>query len=117
MAFEIKEKEEGEVRIVKLSGELDSSSVTVFSLKFKEITGKNGPKKYVLDLEGLEFISSAGWTAFLNECKQLRAAGGDLKIAAMQPDAKRVYDLVGIDSVIENFETVKEAAKSYGKNG
>ncbi len=117
MAFDIKESEEGEIRVVELNGELDSSSVPVFSLRFKEISEKHASKKYVLDMKGLEFISSAGWTAFLNECKQLRAAGGDLKIAAMQADAKRVYDLVGIDSVIENFETVKEAVKSYGKNG
>ena len=117
MAFDIKESTDGEIKVAELSGELDSSSVTGFSLKFKELSGRSASKKYVLDLAGLEFISSAGWTAFLNECKQLRAAGGDLKIAAMQADAKRVYDLVGIDSVIENYETVKEAVKSYGKNG
>ncbi len=117
MAFEIRENEDGEIIIVALFGELDSSSVAAFSLGFKDIIGKRGPKKYVLDLKGLEFISSAGWTAFLNEFKQLRASGGDLKLAAMQQDAKRVYSLVGIDGVIESHETVKEAVKSYaGKN-
>ncbi|HDQ26531.1 MAG TPA: anti-sigma factor antagonist [bacterium] len=117
MTLDIRENEESEVVVVELCGELDSSSVAVFTLKFREITGKRASKKYVLDMKGLEFISSAGWTAFLNECKELRAAGGDLKIAAMQADAKRVYGLVGIDSVIESHEAVKDAVKSYAKNG
>jgi anti-anti-sigma factor len=115
MAFEIRENEDGEIIIVELSGELDSSSVAAFSLGFREITGKRGLKKYVLDLKGLEFISSAGWTAFLNEFKQLRLSGGDLQLAAMRQDAKRVYTLVGVDGVIESHETVKEAVKSYAK--
>lgn len=115
MAFEIREKEDGEIMILELCGELDSSSVAVFNLGFMEISGKRGPVKYVLDLKGLEFISSAGWTAFLNEFKQLRSSGGDLKLAAMRQDAKRVYSLVGIDGVIESHETVKEAVKSYAK--
>jgi anti-anti-sigma factor len=115
MAFEIREKEDGEITIVELCGELDSSSVAAFNLGFREISGRRGPKKYVLDLKGLEFISSAGWTAFLNEYKQLKASGGDLKLAAMQQDAKRVYELVGINGVIESHETVKEAVKSYAK--
>jgi anti-sigma B factor antagonist len=116
MTLDIKEKQEGEIVIVEMNGELDSSSVPVFNLSFKEILEKHGPKKYVLDMKGLAFISSAGWTAFLNECKQLRATGGDLKIAAMQADAKRVYDLVGIDSMIESYVALKDAVKSYAKN-
>jgi anti-anti-sigma factor len=115
MAFEIREKEDGEITIVELCGELDSSSVAAFNLGFREISGRRGPKKYVLDLKGLEFISSAGWTAFLNEFRQLRASGGDLKLAAMLPDAKRIYALVGINGVIQSYETVKEAVKSYAK--
>lgn len=115
MVLEIKQKEDGQIIVVELNGELDSSSVAAFSLRFREISGKHGPVKYVLDLKALEFISSAGWSAFLNEFKQLQASGGDLKLAAMQPDAKRVYELVGINGVIESYETVKEAIKSYAK--
>lgn len=113
--FEMREKEEGEIIIVELYGELDSSSVPAFNLGFREIAGKRGTKKYVLDMKMLEFISSAGWTAFLNEFKALRASGGDLKLAAMGPDAKRVYELVGVNGVIESHETVKAAVKSYAK--
>ncbi len=113
MVIEIKERKDGEISVVELCGELDSSSVSVFNLKFKEITDKNGRGKYVLDMKALIFISSAGWTAFVNECKKLRESGGDLKLAAMQKDAERVYDLVGINSVIESYKTVKEAVESY----
>jgi stage II sporulation protein AA (anti-sigma F factor antagonist) len=115
MVFDFRDRTDEGIIIVELYGELDSSSVAAFNLGFREITVKHGPKKYVLDLKGLEFISSAGWTAFLNEFRQLQASGGDLKLAAMKPDAKRVYALVGINGVIESHETVKEAVKSYAK--
>jgi anti-anti-sigma factor len=116
MALEIKERKDGEITIVELYGELDSSSVSVFHLRFKEITDKHGLGKYILDMKLLIFISSAGWSAFVNECKQLRKSGGDLKLASMQKDAERVYDLVGIKSVIESYKTVKEAVESYVKS-
>jgi len=113
MALEIKEKKDGEINIVELYGELDSSSVSVFNLRFKEITDKYGLGKYVLDMKSLIFISSAGWSAFVNECKRLRKSGGDLKLAVMQKDAERVYDLIGINSVIESYKTAKDAVESY----
>jgi len=116
MVLEIKERKDGEITVVELYGELDSSSVSVFHLRFKEITEKLGLGKYVLDMKALIFISSAGWTAFVNECKQLRESGGDLRLAAMQKDAERVYDLVGINNVIESYKTVKEAVESYVTN-
>jgi anti-anti-sigma factor len=114
MALEIKERKEGEIDIVELFGELDSSSVSAFNLRFKEVTDKLGLGKYVVDMSSLIFISSAGWSAFVNECKRLRKSGGDFKLAAMQKDAERVYDLVGIASVIKSYKTVKEAVESYG---
>lgn len=113
MTFEITEKEDGEIKILELRGELDSSSVAVFKMRFAEIAEKHGPKKYILDMKGLMFISSAGWSAFLNEYKQLRSSGGDLKFAAMNAEANRVYELVGISNVIESYDTLKEAVKSY----
>ncbi|HPI03209.1 MAG TPA: STAS domain-containing protein [Candidatus Goldiibacteriota bacterium] len=117
MAFEIKESTDKGIVIAELRGELDSSSVAAFTLGFKEISDKHGKAKYILDLKALDFISSAGWTAFLNEFRRLGALGAEIKLASMQPDAKRVYSLVGIDGVIKSYETVKEAADSYGKNG
>jgi len=115
MAIVIKERAEGGIIIVEIKGELDSSSVAAFTLGFGEISSRYKEAKYVLDMKGLDFISSAGWTAFLNEYNRLREGGSAIKFAAMQPDAKRVYSLVGIDGVIGNYETVKEAAESYGK--
>lgn len=117
MAFEITVNADGEIVIVQVIGELDSSSVAAFTLGFREISGKHKGARFVLDMKGLDFISSAGWTAFLNEFKQLRGSGSEIKLAAMQPDAKRVYSLVGIDGVISGFETVKEAVESYAKKG
>jgi len=115
MPFEIRENADGEIIIVRVYGELDSSSVAAFTLGFKEISSKHKSAKYVVDMKQLDFISSAGWTAFLNEFKELHASGSEMKLAAMQPDAKRVYSLVGIDGVIGSYETVKEALDSYAK--
>ncbi len=115
MALELKESTEKGLTIVEVSGELDSSSVTSFFIGFKEIAEKNKSRGYIVDMHRLDFISSAGWTAFLNLFNFLKESGKELKLARLQPEAKRVYGLIGIDGVIKSFETIKEAVESYAE--
>ena len=117
MTLDINEKETGSALVIKLEGELDSSSVSEFASKLQEITLKKTSGKYVVDMSRLEFISSAGWTLFVKECKSLRLQGGDMCFAAMLQNAERIYSLVGIDTFIKSYPTVDMAVKSFEGKG
>jgi len=115
MTIDIKQRDEGNVKVLELFGEFDSAAVPFFTSEFGQISGMCPGGNFVADLSGLEFISSAGWTAFVNECKELREKNGDLRFAAMRENSKKIYGLVGVDEYIKNYETAEEAVRSYEK--
>jgi anti-anti-sigma factor len=50
--------------------------------------------RIVVDLGGVTYISSAGWGIFISEIKRIRRNGGDIKLAAMAPEVREVFDLL-----------------------
>jgi anti-sigma B factor antagonist len=69
----------------------------------------------VIDLAGVNYISSAGWGIFISEIKSIRENGGDLKLASMVADVYEVFELLEFQTILESFDTVGAAVKSFGK--
>ena len=63
----------------------------------------------VLDLAGVDYISSAGLRCFMLAEKQARAQGGLVVVAAMQPVVKEIFEISRFTLVFETFATVREA--------
>ena len=63
----------------------------------------------------MNYISSAGWGIFISEIKEIRENGGDLKLAAMIGDVYEVFELLEFQTILESFDTVEEAVKSFGE--
>ena len=70
----------------------------------------------LLDLSGLEYISSAGLGVFMAFIEPLREQGGDIKIAALQPRVYNVFDLLGFPMLFDIVDTEEEALKRF-ENG
>jgi len=67
----------------------------------------------VLDLDGTELIDSRGLTALLNAQDQLRAGGGELKIATTNATNRKLLEITRLDAQLEVFESVLEAVRSF----
>ena len=72
-----------------------------------------GSVKLVADLAQLDYTSSAGLRVLLNGVKAARQKGGDLRLAAVQPNVKKVLDLSGFMSIMKSFPDVAAAVASY----
>ncbi len=101
------------VSVLRVSGYLDTTTAgelekAVFSLVDR------GHYRIVIDLGGVDYISSAGWGIFIGEIKAIRNHGGDLKLAGMVGDVHEVYQLLEFHTIIEAFPTVAEAEASFG---
>jgi anti-anti-sigma factor len=107
--MEIVSKKEGEQTVAVVKGRLDAVSAPVFE---KELLGliEKGERWIVLDFTGLSYISSAGLRSILSVAKNLRAEKGELGVAALQEDVKKVFDISGFSSIMPVFETVAAAA-------
>lgn len=63
----------------------------------------------VLDLSGLEYISSAGLRCFMLASRQAKARFGRISVAALQPMVSEIFEISHFDMVFQVFPTVREA--------
>ncbi len=69
--------------------------------------------RIVIDLAGVDYISSAGWGIFISHIKDVRANGGDIKLSGMVSDVYEIFQLLEFDNILQAFSSVDEAARSY----
>ena len=67
----------------------------------------------MLDLAGVTYISSAGWSDFVSHTNTLKKDNGDLKLAAMRDQIKDMYDMVGFSDLLVSYPSVDEAVKAF----
>jgi anti-sigma B factor antagonist len=69
--------------------------------------------RIVVDLGGVTYISSAGWGIFISEIKRIRRNGGDIKLAAMSPEVREVFDLLEFGNILKPFEQTADALRDF----
>ena len=93
-----------------LTGELDLASVATLQAHFKAIA--QSEDHVIVDLSGLRYIDSTGAKTLLDAHRMLSRTGRRIALAAVQPMARRIIDVMGIEKAIPIFPTV-EAALEY----
>jgi anti-sigma B factor antagonist len=84
--------------VVLLVGELD----LVYADDVRDaLIGADGPE-VVVDLSGLEFIDSSGLSALITARRRVMAGGNRLVLRGAQGAARRVFELTGLDDVLED---------------
>ena len=109
--MEIKNKTYKDVLVLSPEGRIDHAN----SEDFRNGLGpfidrcKTGGEWMVLDLAGVDYISSAGLRCFMLAEKQAKAQGGTIVVAAMQPVVKEIFEISRFTLVFETFATVHDA--------
>lgn len=112
MNFSIKEEQKGNVKVLELSGGLDAYTAPQLDAKLKESLAA-GSAKLVIAMSGLEMISSAGWSIFIEAALQCKQKGGDIRLAEMKSDAAKIFSIMGLNSMLKSFDSTAEAAASF----
>ena len=102
----------GKVTVAQCAGFIDSATSGVIE---ETITGLIAKKQYkiVIDLSGVDYVSSAGWGIFVGYVKDLRKAGGDLKFANMKREVIEIYELLDFTSILEYYGDTASAVKAF----
>jgi anti-sigma B factor antagonist len=66
-------------------------------------------RRIVLDLSGLEYVSSAGLRCFMLAAKQVGGQGGKIVLAALRPVVSEIFQISRFDMLFEIFPSVREA--------
>ena len=103
------------VSVLRVSGYVDTTTSPDLERRLQALLREN---RYhiVVDLAGVEYISSAGWGIFISEIREIRENGGDLKLAGMIPDVKEVFDLLEFENILKAFTDADLAVSSFGES-
>ena len=66
----------------------------------------------ILDLGGLEYVSSAGLRCFMLASRQAKAQHGRIFVAALQPMVAEIFEISHFNLVFQVFPTVREALEA-----
>jgi anti-anti-sigma factor len=96
--------------VLSLTGRLDHDSCEPLRAELESMLGGEAP--LVLDLAGLEYVSSAGLRMLLLAGKQANEHGSKIIIAAMRPLVAEIFQISRFTMVFEIHPGVREALAS-----
>jgi anti-anti-sigma factor len=108
--MKIETRKDAGALIVSLEGRMDAVSAPDFDKKCDEWLTQ-GETLFVLNLGGLDYISSAGLRSLLILGKKLMAKKGKVVIASMKDIVKEVFQISGFGSLFPVVESVEAALR------
>lgn len=107
----ITETRQGSVFVYQLQGRLDATSAPEVGRRM-EAPAKSAAPRVVLDLAGVDYLSSAGLRALLSAAKRMQQAQGRLALAAPATQVKETLAMSGFGDIIPIHDTVAAACRA-----
>jgi stage II sporulation protein AA (anti-sigma F factor antagonist) len=106
------ESRSGDVLVAALAGELDGFTAADVESQFTRLID-GGERRLVVDLAGVEYISSVGLGMLVVVHKKLRAAGGHFKFCNARPTIQELFKVSGLLQLLDFKATKEEAIASF----
>ena len=106
-------KLENNSTVVEVHGHVDALTAPELSKVLLDQIAA-GRANLVVNLIGVEFMSSAGLRTLLGAVKEARSHGGDLRIASTNPGIDKVLKMSGFHNIAKVFASQDEAVSSFG---
>jgi anti-anti-sigma factor len=109
--MEINMIEHKRVTVLEVSGRVDSSTATAFEEAVMGLID-SGKRNIVLDMSGVEFLSSAGLRTMVNARKALQL-GGAIRLAEPSQRVRDTLEIAGLNVLFETFNDREAAVGSF----
>jgi anti-anti-sigma factor len=110
--LQINEREQAGVLLVTLSGSLDTDTADTFDRQLSAQI-ERGHRKVLVDLQGVEYISSAGIGVLVGILNQLEDHGGALKLLHVSPKIARILSMLSLLELFQSFSDLDEALAHF----
>lgn len=100
--------------MLELIGRLDTKTSGALEKSVATHLGA-GQRRFILDLAGMEYVSSAGLRIFLMLAKKVSGGTGGLALCGLSPQVKEVFDIAGFTRLFTLAATRAEALAGGGK--
>lgn len=103
--MEMQTQKEANATVVTITGRLDAVTAPEYEMRLNDLIAgeKTG---FVVDFEGLDYISSAGLRVLLATAKKLKVKGGQVRFANVKGTVKEVFDISGFGSIFQMDDSV-----------
>jgi len=99
--------------LVSVTGRIDSATSPQLTQALDALT-KNNKFKIVLDMSGVEYMSSAGLRTLLATQRQCRRYNrGEIVLAAVPQNIKDILELAGFTDIFKTYDDVISAVGSF----
>jgi anti-sigma B factor antagonist len=112
LAMKIETRMVDDVLVVDMIGRLDSYSSGDAGDRIVSIV-QGQHRRILLNLEKLEFLTSAGLRVILRGAKLLQVNHGEFKICSARSEVGDVLETSGFNSLIRMYDTEKEACTAF----
>ncbi|MBN1408548.1 MAG: STAS domain-containing protein [Calditrichaceae bacterium] len=112
--FDISRSDFDNITALHLSGFLDAHTVPVFEDAIQSLL-KEDIYNIIVNMQKLDYISSAGLGVFMGFIEEIREKGGDIKLSNLSSKVYKVFDLLGFPALFEIYEN-EDTAKSKFNN-
>ncbi|MBQ3865784.1 MAG: STAS domain-containing protein [Clostridia bacterium] len=92
----IQKKAEGQALAVSLEGRLDTTTAPALQ---DELSNLDGISLLTLDMEKLEYISSAGLRVLLSTEKRMKAQG-EMKVTHVNETVMEIFEVTGFSEIL-----------------
>lgn len=114
--MDIQTRTSGAATVMALTGKLDTVTAPDFEKRIREVIG-SGAVGLVLDLSGIEYISSAGLRGLLVMSKLLKEKQGEACLVGVEGNVRSVFEMSGLLTFFRAAETVEAAVTALAKAG
>ena len=110
--MQIEVERRGQVTVASVKGNVDGlTSAELNRVLGGEVAG--GGHRMVVSLEGVDYTSSAGLRVLLAVVKHARSQGGDVRLAGVRDNVRKVLELSGFTSILKLFPDIDSAVGSF----
>lgn len=100
------------VSVMKVKGRVDSDSAPELDAALMNLLNENR-NKLILDLQEVNYISSAGLRAMVKAYQAAKKSGGDVRLASVSEPIEVILRTVGMMQMFKMFATNEEAAAGF----
>ena len=98
----------GDAVVLRVAGRLDATMSPEFEKTWQECTNSE-IRRFVVDLEGVDYISSAGLRAIVLAGKTVRARGGVLRLSGARGTVKDTLEIAGFCALFPVYDSMEAA--------
>lgn len=114
MALSVRVERKHDACVVSPSGSIDSTTYEDLGKEFNSILEKP-VKVIIVNMEEVSYISSMGLGILVKIMKAVRKDGGIFMLSNLQPQVKKVFDIVKALPDVNIFESIEEADAYFDK--